>query len=176
MNQLNAVMKVLQHTASPIFVLAADQVKQTVDAEMLTSLACVVRLVPYSSRVGSLLEPGPEPPPAAAPTASWLSPTMRMTWERTLSPCSEKHMVSTDWCHVLVSSNRLLIRSQQAISKTLCCRQHAEGNCKSPHLHTQRLQHPRGNAIALPQHTQQDVLCADVVVACEGSRHLQSDV
>ena len=108
------------------------------DAEMLTSLACVVRLVPYSSRVGSLLEPGPEPPPAAAPTASWLSPTMRMTWERTLSPCNEKHMVRTDWCHALVSSNRLLICSQQ-VSTTVFCRQQAEEQQQQQRRMTQRV-------------------------------------
>mmetsp|Transcript_13374 Transcript_13374/g.40445 ORF Transcript_13374/g.40445 Transcript_13374/m.40445 type:complete len:227 (-) Transcript_13374:1572-2252(-) len=51
----------------------------------LPSLALVVRLVPYSSRVGSLLEPVPVPPWAAAPTASWDSPTMRTTAFRTFS-------------------------------------------------------------------------------------------
>jgi hypothetical protein len=105
MNQLYSVTKVLQHTASPINVFSSGPRTQTLDAEMLTSLACVVRLVPYSSRVGSLLEPGPEPPPAAAPTASWLSPTMRMTWERTLSPCNAMHNVSIECCQVLVSGN-----------------------------------------------------------------------
>ena len=42
-----------------------------------TSVACVVRLVPYSSSVGILLLLLPLPPPTL--TVSWLSPTMRMT-------------------------------------------------------------------------------------------------
>ena len=42
---------------------------------------CMVRLVPYSSSVGILLEPL-EPPPTVEPTGSWDSPTMRMTWRR----------------------------------------------------------------------------------------------
>mmetsp|Transcript_23635 Transcript_23635/g.60706 ORF Transcript_23635/g.60706 Transcript_23635/m.60706 type:complete len:229 (-) Transcript_23635:682-1368(-) len=48
------------------------------------SSACLVRLVPYSSRVGILLEPAAPaaPAPAPAPTASWLSPTIRMTCVR----------------------------------------------------------------------------------------------
>mmetsp|Transcript_31395 Transcript_31395/g.67770 ORF Transcript_31395/g.67770 Transcript_31395/m.67770 type:complete len:217 (+) Transcript_31395:1634-2284(+) len=43
----------------------------------LPSCACLVRLVPYSSRVGSL-----EPPaaPTPAPTCSFSSPTILMTW------------------------------------------------------------------------------------------------
>ena len=42
-----------------------------------TSVACVVRLVPYSSSVGILLLLLPLPPPTL--TVSWLSPTMRIT-------------------------------------------------------------------------------------------------
>ena len=49
-----------------------------------TSSARVVRLVPYSSRVGILLVPELAPP-TPAPTASWLSPTIRMTCSNGLS-------------------------------------------------------------------------------------------
>lgn len=45
---------------------------------------CCVRLVPYSSSVGILLEPL-EPPPTVEPTGSWDSPTMRMTCQGAVS-------------------------------------------------------------------------------------------
>ena len=44
-------------------------------------MAWVVRLVPYSSRVGILLLLEPEPPPTL--TVSWLSPTIRITCSST---------------------------------------------------------------------------------------------
>ena len=156
------VMQVRRHTARPTFLPTKTPGSRRLT---LTSLACVVRLVPYSSRVGSLLEPGPEPPPAVAPTASWLSPTMRMTWERTLSPCTTQH--ATRLAPEFVSHVSLQLCSQEASKPSV--RHHdasgTQATCKKGHLHTQRLQHPRGNAITLPQHTQQNVLCADVVVA-----------
>ena len=53
----------------------------------LPSVACVVRLVPYSSSVGILLEEAPPAPPAPppTPTASCDSPTIRMTCVRILA-------------------------------------------------------------------------------------------
>mmetsp|Transcript_14144 Transcript_14144/g.59839 ORF Transcript_14144/g.59839 Transcript_14144/m.59839 type:complete len:298 (+) Transcript_14144:1635-2528(+) len=50
----------------------------------LASSACLVRSEPNSSRVGVLEPPAAPPAPGAAPTASWDSPTMRITCERIL--------------------------------------------------------------------------------------------
>mmetsp|Transcript_1644 Transcript_1644/g.3723 ORF Transcript_1644/g.3723 Transcript_1644/m.3723 type:complete len:251 (-) Transcript_1644:665-1417(-) len=50
----------------------------------LASSACLVRSEPNSSSVGVLLPPAAPDAPGAAPTASWLSPTIRITWERIL--------------------------------------------------------------------------------------------
>ena len=50
----------------------------------LASSACLVRSDPNSSSVGVLDPPAAPPAPGAAPTASWDSPTMRITWERIL--------------------------------------------------------------------------------------------
>ena len=71
-------------------------------AILLTSVACVVRLVPYSSRVGILLLLEPEPPPTL--TVSWLSPTIRMTYSDahvglSTRPHNSSCTVQTLGCH-----------------------------------------------------------------------------
>ena len=106
-----------------------------------TSSAWRVRLVPYSSSVGILLLPL-EPPPTVEPTGSWLSPTMRIT-------CNQRGKVRF---HGFGHNSKSLLEPH------LCADFLWVG--------AQGFQHARSHALALTQQPQQDVLGADVVVAC----------
>ena len=151
-----------------------------------TSVACAVRLVPYSSRVGILLLLLPLPPPTL--TVSWLSPTMRITCM--LPHATVQESAVSKQCRILVClAGQADHREPLAVShghahwqRFSCCgspgeRMHAASMCEPRGsmaclradlggVRAQRLQHARRDALALAQQAQQDVLRADVVVAC----------
>mmetsp|Transcript_24617 Transcript_24617/g.41128 ORF Transcript_24617/g.41128 Transcript_24617/m.41128 type:complete len:254 (+) Transcript_24617:1930-2691(+) len=68
-----------------IWVTRSISLARPTTGSSLPSSACLVRSVPYSSRVGVLLLPdAPEEPLTPAPTVSADSPTIRITWVRIL--------------------------------------------------------------------------------------------
>ncbi len=112
-----------------------------------------MRLVPYSESVGILLVPPAADPeaPAPAPTASWDSPTIRMTW----------------W-----QGREVVANPRQGMNESPSPHLRADLGRVCP----EGLEHACSDALALPQEAQEDVLSPDVIVAeLPGlfERHLQ---
>ena len=126
----------------------------------LTSSAWLVRLVPYSSKVGVLLLLWE--PPTPAPTGSWLSPIMRTTCTHASVSKEQGDMCSAGACAQGGRATRALLPSHESAAGDFWT--HLVTNLAGLRAH--RLQHTGSDALALAQEAEEDVLGADVAVAC----------
>ena len=151
--------------------------------------------MPYSSKVGILLLLDPEPPPTL--TVSWLSPTIRMTCSHRRSSMSGASLPCT-WAQLSPDASwHATLLLDAAVGNIATVRHATPRTCRNDQDSTDRLwydkkhvgiagwpdlrpdlrgvsaqglQNPGSHTLALAQEAEQDVLCSNVVVACETQR------